>query len=116
MGFGRGVAEKARAVGVAGKITHELAKEISAVQLDKLKDRLREQEKEASLDELENDIKAIELSPESLVPQNNKGVHPLAELPKWQQQGDKSPCQNGISLSSESLEHPKRTPKKRTKK
>jgi len=44
----------------AGKITHELAKEISAVQLDKLKDRLREQEKEASLDELENDLKAIE--------------------------------------------------------
>jgi hypothetical protein len=43
----------------AGKITHELAKEISAAQLDKLKERLREQEKEASLDELENDIKAI---------------------------------------------------------
>jgi len=46
----------------AGKITHELAKEISASQLDKLKERLREQEKEASLDELENDIKAIESS------------------------------------------------------
>ena len=44
----------------AGKITHELAREISTDQLDKLKERLREQEKEASLDELERDIKAIE--------------------------------------------------------
>jgi hypothetical protein len=44
----------------AGKISHELAKEISAVQLEQLKERLQEQEKEASLDELENDLKAIE--------------------------------------------------------
>jgi len=44
----------------AGKITHELAKEFSTGQLDKLKERLREQEKESSLDELEKDLKAIE--------------------------------------------------------
>ena len=43
----------------AGKISHALAKEISAAQLDKLMERLREQEKEASLDELENDLKAL---------------------------------------------------------
>lgn len=44
----------------AGKITHAIAEEVSKVQLDKLRDRLRHQEIEASLDELEQDIKATE--------------------------------------------------------
>jgi len=44
----------------AGKITHALAEEISGAQLDKLRERLRQQEIEASLDELEQDIKMLE--------------------------------------------------------
>lgn len=43
----------------AGSITTELAKEISAIQLGKLRDRLGKEEKEKSLDELEQDLKAV---------------------------------------------------------
>lgn len=43
----------------AGSITSELDKEISAIQLDKLRDRLGKEEKEKSLDELEQDLKAV---------------------------------------------------------
>jgi len=56
----------------AGKITHELAKEISTKQLDEFKERLHEQEKEASLDELEKDIKAIE-KPDKKPKKKDKG-------------------------------------------
>jgi hypothetical protein len=44
----------------AGKITHDLAKEISELQLEKLQNRLRQQEIESSLDELEEDLKMLE--------------------------------------------------------
>lgn len=44
----------------AGKVTHAIAEEISKLQLDKLRDRLHRQKIEASLDELEQDIKAAE--------------------------------------------------------
>lgn len=43
----------------AGSITTELAKEISAIQFGKLRDRLGKEEKEKSLDELEQDLKAV---------------------------------------------------------
>lgn len=43
----------------AGSITTELAKEISAIELGKLRNRLGKEEKEKSLDELENDLKAV---------------------------------------------------------
>ena len=44
----------------AGTISAEIAKEISAKQLDKFRERLRRQEIEASLDELLSDMKAVE--------------------------------------------------------
>ncbi len=44
----------------AGSISAEIAKEISAKQLDKFRERLRKQEIEDSLDELMNDLKAVE--------------------------------------------------------
>ena len=44
----------------AGSISAALAKDISSVQLGKLRDRLRQREIEASLDELEKDMKTIE--------------------------------------------------------
>ena len=43
----------------AGTISAEIAKEISAQQLGKLRERLRRQELEESLKELENDLKAV---------------------------------------------------------
>jgi len=44
----------------AGTISAEIAREISAKQLDKFRERLRKEELEASLDELERDLKAAE--------------------------------------------------------
>lgn len=44
----------------AGSISAEIAREISAKQLDQFRDRLKRQEIEASLDELERDLKAVE--------------------------------------------------------
>ncbi|MGL6196893.1 MAG: RhuM family protein [Thermoguttaceae bacterium] len=43
----------------AGKITHALAEEVSAAQLEKLRGRLREEERIASLSELENDLRQV---------------------------------------------------------
>ena len=43
----------------AGTITAELAREISAIQLGKLRNRLGKEEKEKSLDELEQDLKSV---------------------------------------------------------
>ena len=44
----------------AGTISAEIAREISSRQLGKLRERLRRQEIEESLNELENDLKAVE--------------------------------------------------------
>lgn len=44
----------------AGSISAEIAREISAKQLDQFRERLRRQEIEASLDELERDLKSAE--------------------------------------------------------
>lgn len=44
----------------AGTISAEIAREISSQQLGKLRERLRRQEIEESLNELENDLKAVE--------------------------------------------------------
>ena len=44
----------------AGRITHSLAEETSGKQLEKLRERLRRQEIESSLDELEQDLKVLE--------------------------------------------------------
>lgn len=44
----------------AGRITHALAEEISGKQLEKLRERLRREEIESSLDELEQDLKTLE--------------------------------------------------------
>jgi hypothetical protein len=42
----------------AGSISHELAEEISAARLEQFRQRLNEEERQASLAELENDLKA----------------------------------------------------------
>lgn len=43
----------------AGSITHEMAKEISARELNKFREKLLEEEHQKSLDELENDLKNL---------------------------------------------------------